>query len=352
MNKRVIKVLIVEDSPTARELLIRLMESDPELQVVGTASSGEEALRATERTRPDVITMDLHLRGMDGFEATRRIMNTQPTPVVIVSAQTPTAEAAASFHALEAGALTVAPRPPGPGHPAYEKSTSDLVRTIKLMAGVKVVRRWNVLKKASATAPPAMRTAAPRQISIVAMGGSTGAPMVFDAILSRLPRNFPVPILVVQHIADGFVQGFCDWLTQTSGRPVRVPEDGERLLPGHVYVAPSGFHMGVHKPGQIQLNEEPPEYGMRPAVAYLFRSVANLFQDRAAGVLLSGMGADGAEALKDIRQKGGLTIAQDRASSIIHSMPGAAIEIGAASLVLPPEQIAAVLAESAQTRSG
>jgi two-component system, chemotaxis family, protein-glutamate methylesterase/glutaminase len=339
-----IRVLVVEDSARVREFLLQILRSDPEIEVVGTAETGEEALEAVGRTRPDVVTMDVHMPKMNGFDATRRIMETHPTPIVIVSGTVDMADAAKAFRAIEAGALAVLQRPYGVGHPAHRKTAAELVRTVKLMSEVKVIRRWP--RSRSAQIPPDAsvckefrRKAAPTQVSLVAVGASTGGPPVLQSILAALPRDFSVPVLIVQHIAPGFTQGFADWLAQSSSLPIQIPLHGQTILPGHVYVAPDGFHMAVGPQGQIHLSTDEPENGLRPSVSHLFRSVAHAYGSRAVGVLLTGMGKDGAWELKLMKEQGAVTIAQDRDSSVVHGMPGEAIRVGGATYVLPPEKI-------------
>jgi two-component system chemotaxis response regulator CheB len=180
-------------------------------------------------------------------------------------------------------------------------------------------------------------------IWVAAIGASTGGPVVLQTILSRLPQHYPIPLLLVQHMAPGFVQGFIEWLAQSTPLPIHVASQGESLLPGHVYVAPDGWHMGVASGGRVMLSQEPPENGARPSVSVLFRSVAKVFGKHAVGVLLTGMGRDGAEELKSLKDRGAVTIAQDEDSSTVHGMPGAAIKLEAATYVLPPQGIAEVL---------
>jgi two-component system chemotaxis response regulator CheB len=339
-----IRVLVVEDSPTVREFLLQILRSDSEIEVVGTADTGEEALEAVERTRPDVITMDVHMPKMNGFDATRRIMETHPTPIVIVSGTVDMADAAKAFQAIEAGAVAVLQRPCGMGHPALQKSAAELLRTVKSMSEVKVIRRWP--RARSAEIPPDnsvgkefRRKAAQTQVSLVAVGASTGGPPVLQAILAALPGEFSVPVLIVQHIAPGFTQGFADWLAESSSLPVQIPAHGQAVLPGHVYVAPDGLHMAVGSQGRIHLNTDEPENGLRPSVSHLFRSVAYAYGSRAVGVLLTGMGKDGAWELKLMREQGAVTIVQDKETSVVHGMPGEAIKVGGATYVLPPEKI-------------
>lgn len=341
-----IRVLIVEDSRVIRDFLVHILGSDADLEVVGTAEDGEEALEVVERTRPDVITMDVHMPKMNGFDATRRIMETHPTPIVIVSGTPDLAETTKAFRALEAGALAVLERPAGIGHPEQEANAAELIRTVKLMAEVKVVRRWARARPPEvlpAPSLPAELGIPAANIAVVAVGASTGGPPVLQNILSRLAASFPVPVLVVQHIAAGFTQGFVEWLGQSSHLPVHVAIQSEQALPGHVYVAPEGLHMKAGAGGQIRLSQEEPENGLRPAVAALFRSVAKVYGEQAAGVLLTGMGKDGAQELKLMRDQGAVTIAQDRESSVVHGMPGHAIGLGAATYVLSPEKIALAL---------
>jgi len=336
-----IRVLVAEDSPVIRDFLTHILNLVPDFQVVGLAHDGEQAVAMACDCRPDVITMDIHMPKLDGFEATRRIMETRATPIVIVSGSSTVTESVTAFRALEAGALAAVPRPHGIGHPKFEASAAKLVETVRTMAGVPMVRRWP--KREGGTGGISLVMPAPTrsEIRIVAIGASTGGPGAIATILAALPKDLPFPILIVQHICDGFTAGFCEWLIQATGLPVHIATGGELPLPGHVYVAGSGTHLGVNSSLRITLEASPPEDGLRPSVGYLFRSVAAAYGKSAVGVLLTGMGTDGADALGLIRSRGGLTIAQDAASSVVHGMPGEAIRRGAAMHVLSPESIGA-----------
>jgi len=334
-----IRVMVVDDSPVIRELLIYVLKQVPDLQVVGVAHNGEQGVAMVGDIRPDVITMDIHMAGMDGFEAARRIMETRATPIVIVSGSSSVTESVTVFRALAVGALTVVRRPHGLGHPEFASSSKGLVETVRLMAGVKVVRRWARSEGGAGNARPVTPVPARSDVRILAIGASTGGPAAIMTILAALPKDMPFPVLIVQHICDGFAAGFGEWLTRASGFPVHIAAAGELPLPGHVYVAPSGFHMGVNGSNRIMLDAGPSEDRLRPSVAYMFRSVAAAFGRHSVAILLTGMGTDGAEALKLIRDRGGTTIAQDEASSVVHGMPGEAIRRGAAMHVLSPENM-------------
>lgn len=346
-----INVLIAEDSPAVREFLVHILGSDPDIRIVGTANDGEQAIEAVERYRPDVITMDIHMPKMDGLEATRRIMETYPTPIVIVSGSTDPHETATMFRAIEAGALAVLKRPGGIGHPEHEAMVRELVQTVKLMAEVRTVRRWPKMRSESALSPPAKTVAEDAaKIKVIAIGASTGGPPVLQKILAMLPRDFPVPVLIVQHMATGFITAFVEWLAKSSSLPVHVAMHGEYLVPGHVYVAPDEFQMKVGFGGKIILARDEPENGLRPSVAYLFRSLAAVYGGAAVAGLLTGMGRDGAEELRRLKEKGAITFAQDKVSSVVHGMPGEAIRLNAATFVLAPDKIAAVLTELAKNK--
>ncbi len=341
-----IKIVIAEDSPVVREYLKYILESDPELQVIGMANDGHKAVEMVSRTKPDVVVMDIKMPIMNGFQATRRIMETNPVPIVLVSASYDTKEATTTFQAIESGALTVMEKPVGIEDPDHEESARELIQTVKLMSEVKVVtRKPQFLRKdAIPAAPSRMRVLpTPAEIKLVAIGGSTGGTLVLQSILLRLPRDFPVPIVIVQHIAAGFTQGLVEWLEQTTGFPVHVATHGENLLPGHAYLAPDDYHLGVNSKKQISLSKAEKENGLRPSVSFLFRSVANAFDKNAIGVILTGMGADGAKELKLMKEKGAVTIAQDEKTSLVFGMPARAIEMGAVQYVLPSDKIAEAL---------
>lgn len=339
-----IRVLVVDDSRVERELIAHILGSDPDIRVVATADDGAEAMEKAAADKPDVITMDVHMPRGDGFETTRRIMESRPVPIVIVTGSMISNEVSTAFRAMEAGALAVLAKPVGIGHPEYPARAAELVRTVKSIAEVRLVRRWP--KRDHPPSPILNGLAVPRAVAplgLVAIGASTGGPLALQTLLGRLPKNFPVPIVIVQHIARGFTGGLAEWLAQSADFPVHVTRDGEVLRAGQAHVAPEGWHMSVTNGGRVALTGEPPENGLRPSVSHLFRSVAETYGPRAAGVLLTGMGKDGAEALKRMKDRGAVTFAQDEASSIVHGMPGEAIGLGAVDYVLPPEKIAAAL---------
>ena len=344
MSANMINVLISEDSPTSRDFLGHVLKTDPHIQIIDMVSNGEEAVAAVAKRKPDVIMMDVHMPGIDGFEATRRIMQVQPVPIVIMS-ETLVDQVAATHQAIEAGALAFLRHPPGFDHPDHAASVAELLQIVKLMSEVKVVRRWNRGEHVRPISVPDIKYAElPRSdVRLIAIGASTGGPVVLQHILSVLAPSLNVPLLIVQHIAPGFVQGLTEWLGQSCGLPAHVATDRELALPGHIYIAPEDFHMGIDKNGRIKLVDDAPVHGLRPSVSFLFHSVAEAMGPNAAGVLLTGMGSDGADGLKLMRDKGAITIAQDETSSVVHGMPGVAIRLNAATHVLPPQNIAELL---------
>jgi two-component system chemotaxis response regulator CheB len=348
VSKVQIKVLVVEDSPVTRELLLHILNGDPQLKVIGIAANGEEAIALAQRQRPDIITMDVNLPKLNGLEATRIIMETAPTPIIIVSNCVPADEASEAVEALSAGALMALPKPAGLGHPDFEATSGELVRAIKLMSEIKVVRRLPKYRKRQAA--PSQISSVPfvqSEIRAVVIGASTGGPIALQTILTALPADFPAPILVVQHMAQGFIEGMAQWLDQACALTVKVASDRESIRPGYVYLAPDGAHLKVRKDGRVSLDGKSSKASHCPSVSYLFSSAAEVYGPAAVGVLLTGMGDDGATGLKALRDKGAVTIAQDEASSIVYGMPKEAMKLGAAQHVLSPEKVAAVLQELA-----
>jgi two-component system chemotaxis response regulator CheB len=339
-----IKVLITEDSPVVRGYLKYILDSDPEIEVVGIACDGEEAVRMVNENKPDVVTMDIHMPKMDGYQATRRIMETSPVPIVICSASWNPEEVEKTFRTMEAGAVAALEKPRGPGHPESDSSVGELLRTVKLMSGVKVVRRWSSdrRKKAEAKTPekPVMVSQkAKSEVKLVVVGSSTGGPLVLQTLLAGLPKNFPVPVVIVQHIASGFLIGLCEWLVRTTNFPTRIPDNGEKLLAGHAYLAPDKYQISVDPQLRVVLTEDHSDQGLCPSVSYLFNSAVNRFGKHVIGVLLTGMGKDGSLELKRLRDQGAFTIAQDKETSVVHGMPGEAIKMGGASIILSSSEI-------------
>lgn len=358
---RAIRVLIAEDSPVARELLVSILQSAPGIQVVGTARNGAEAVRLTQRLKPDIITMDVHMPELDGIAATRQIMAETPRPIVMLSASLEKNRRNLTITALQAGALLVTEKPGLNDPPEMHEI---LIHQLKLMVEVKVVRRWgNGEQRGAHIQPASLRTEGPlrttgqpaltkpvepkrngqAEIQLVAMAASTGGPGVLAKLLSELPADFPAPILIVQHISAGFGAGLAAWLNQQTPLEVRLARLGDEPQAGQVLLAPDNYHMQLNRQGLVGLNQMPPEYGLRPSANVLFHSVAQVYGATALGIILTGMGSDGAAGLRAMRQAGALTLAQDKDSCVVFGMPAVAIELGAVEQILSPAQIGAAV---------
>ena len=343
-NEKQIKVLVVEGEASARPILMEILRSDPRISVIAVVGNGREAQDMLSAYPADVVLMDLDLPAMDGYETTRRIMETRPVP--IVACADGSRGAIAAFQLTEMGAVAGVKKPRSPNQSDFAVLAANLLQTVKLMSEIKVVRRWRRASPSALSADPASGGIQGRRrgkIEVIGIGASTGGPPVLQAILMALPKDFSVPILVVQHIAPGFLPNLVEWLSQTTGYSVQIASDNELVQPCRAYVAPDDRHMAIRADGRIVLSKTSMESGVRPSVSHLFRSIADAYGANAAGVLLTGMGRDGADDLKRMRDRGAFTIAQDRETSVVYGMPGEAVRIGGATLVLPVEKIAPTL---------
>jgi len=346
---RPIRVVVVEDSPTVRKLLVSILQAAAGVEVVAVGADGEDAVRLAHRTKPDVLTMDVRMPKMDGLEATRRIMREVPTPIVIVTGNLMRADVDITFEALQAGALCVV-HTPGLADPA---GCAKVVQTVRLMADVPVVHHWGrqqepiAASRAATLAPPVDPAQATgsngRRPQMIGIAASTGGPGALACILRALPADWPIPILIVQHVSRAFVTGLAEWLNSQTPLQVALASHGSVARPGSALVAPDDYHLQVTTTGIVELCREPPYRGLRPSANYLFRSLATAFGPRSVGIILTGMGDDGAEGLQALRAAGGLTIAQDEKSCVVYGMPRQAVALGAAEHVLSPDEIVPTL---------
>jgi two-component system chemotaxis response regulator CheB len=334
-GERPIRVLVADDSELFRELLSRVIAADPAFDVVAVAADGNAAAAAARTLQPDVITMDLNMPDADGFSGIARIMAETPTPILVLTANK--AEVV-GFRALSLGALDIVEKPAATVD--LDEYGAQIRSRLKLLAGVKVIRHLRGLRGTRSRLPQATA----RRTELVVIGASLGGPRALATLLKGLPPTFPAPIAIVQHIADGFTEGLAGWLQQESKLQVREARDGDPLLPGRVLLAPSGAHLLVAD-GVVRLSDAPPVDTFKPSVTPLFASAARSYGARAGGVLLTGMGRDGAEGLKALKDAGAQTLAQDEASSAVFGMPKAAIDLGAVGRVLPLDDIPRALVE-------
>jgi len=323
-----------------RRLLLTTLEQEADLRVVGMARDGAEAMRLCVALRPDVVIMDINMPVMDGLAATQKILEQMAVPIVVLSGYVGDPSSQMAFEAIRAGALAVVAKPTGPEEPEYRRMHDELVYAVRNMADVKVVQR--IPRRTSPIAPMAVHST-PTHVRAVGIVASTGGPAALHFILRRLPYNFPAPILIVQHITLGFVPGLADWLRNDTRLEVRVGQAGEIPQPGQALFAPDDLHMTVDGAGFIAFSSDASVDGHRPSGTMLLRSMARAYGAQAVGVVLTGMGTDGAAGLLNIRAAGGQTIAQDEASSVVYDMPREAAAIGAAQEVLSVERIVAHL---------
>lgn len=345
-----VKVLIVDDSKTLGQFLEYILSEDPEIEIIGKCENGRQAVEFVQRTKPDLITMDIDMPIMNGLEATRQIMSTNPVPIIIVTASRNARSQHIPMEALAAGALTVLEKPLGFAYPNAEQRIKKIISLVKVYAQVKVIRRnyrfqeaklekINENFKASSQLPSIVNY---NRKKVVGMGISTGGPEVLKQIIPKLSERFPLPILIVQHITAGFLEGMVSWLNNLSAIEVKIGENNETLKPGIVYFAPDKSQMGVFA-NRIVLTKCSEKAIICPSVGNLFESLATNMAKETIAMLLTGMGSDGANELKKLKDAGALTIAQDKKSALIHGMPGEAIKRGAATFVLNIEQILEVL---------
>lgn len=319
------RVLVVEDSPSMREFLVRVITADPRFDVVGTARDGEEAVRLVASLRPDVVTMDLHLPRLDGVAATRQIMAEHPVPIVVVTTTSKDTPDGLAFQALQAGAVTLLDKPPAPAHPNHLVAVRELLGTLRLMSEVKVVRRTmarEVPRPLSGTFDRfAITNDRPQAI---VMAASTGGPQAIQTVLQALGDALDVPMLIVQHMSSGFLEGMANWLDATCPQSVRLARHGDEPRGNIVYIAPEDDHLLVTRRRTLALSKAPPVGGFRPSANVLFESAAGCYGARAIGAVLTGMGDDGAAGLAALRATGASTIVQDETSSVVYGMPRAA----------------------------
>lgn len=333
-----IRVLLVDDSSSVRAVLKRFFSRTPDIQVVGEAMDGEQAVQAVLDLQPHVVVMDLQMPVLDGYVATERIMAVRPTPIVVLSSRANRNQMQTAFEAIRRGALEVLPKPEDTA--SWQQLAESLPETVRTVAGARTPPRR--------PRPRSVRTeplvSAPRKLRWVAIGASTGGPAAIRELFEEIPENPPVGFLVVQHIAAGFEVGFADWLNKEFPFDVRLAADGEVLRPGSVRLAPGGSHLLMEEGGVLRLDTETPaRKGHRPSVDEMFLSCAECCPREVAGVLMTGMGADGVEGLLALREAGGLTLVQDEASSVVFGMPRVALERGAAEVALPPRALARAL---------
>lgn len=375
-----IRVVVVDDSAVMRRVITGLIEQDPAIQVIGVARNGREAIDLVMELRPDIVTMDVRMPIMDGLATTEHLMAYCPTPILVVTASLARHDVDITFRMLAAGALEIFEKPSGADPRSLERAGHALIRRIKVLARVKVVTHLRGRRKpATAVEAPGANdiarrgdklarrrdetmdshhakshpTAAPaRQLagagtpdfSLVVIGASTGGPRIVNQLLASLPGNLPAAILVIQHIAAGFSTGMVDWLAHASTLPVALAREGQPIRPGEVLVAPDQHDLLITRELSIHLSESPLLI-QRPSIDISMQAAAEVFGSRAIGVLLTGMGRDGAFGMLAIKRANGHTIAQDEATSTIFGMPRAAIQLGAAIEVLPASRIAGRLAE-------
>jgi two-component system chemotaxis response regulator CheB len=333
----VIRVLVVDDSAFVRQALSRMLGAAPDIEVVGTAVDGEDGVEKVRELRPDVVTLDVKMPRMGGLEALRHIMAECPTPVLLLSSHT-SEGAEVTLRGLELGAMDFVDKTSVQGHMNLLGLSQELLAKVRALAGVPRDRL------AVAGARPEAVAERGEPAEVVVIGTSTGGPSALQTVIPRLPRGLQSAILVVQHMPAGFTRSLAERLGQRSAVPVREAEDGEPLPRGTVLIAPGGLHFKVRRRGagqpRVWLDPEPKGALHRPSVDVLMASVAKIYGARALGIVLTGMGADGVEGLRAIRDAGGRTLAESPETCVIYGMPKAAVEAGVVDRSIPLARVA------------
>lgn len=335
-----IKILIVDDSTTDSMLLKHIFETQEDMTVVGCAHNSIEALQLIEKLKPDLITMDIEMPHMNGYETTKLIMTKFPTPVVIISSNVTDHEVDATFKALEAGAFSVLRKPSDVQSNDFPRVSSYMIDTVRSMAEIKAIKKMRFTK--SKVIPMPISESFQKHYKLIAMGASVGGPQALKKILSELPADFPVPIVIVQHMAHGFIEDFVKWLDGQVALKVKCAVDDEKLKSGVVYFAPDDYHCTIQqrKNGYyISFVKGPLITGFCPSITMLMKSIAIFCNGDVVGVLLTGMGLDGADGMRELKHKGAHTIVQDEESCIVYGMGNVATSFGAVDVEIELNEI-------------
>jgi two-component system chemotaxis response regulator CheB len=346
------RVLVVDDSAFMRAALSRMISSDPELWVAGTASSGREALQRIPVLNPDVITLDVQMPGLDGLQTLKRIMADYPRPVIMVSAIT-VKDADSTFNALAAGAFDYVPKQLLAASLDIDHLREDIIAKIKTAAESRRLPRPQIPRKPPRAADAPGANTASGSPSIVAVGISTGGPKALQDILPNLPADLAVPILIVQHMPPGFTKPFAERLDSLCAVSVREAKQREAIQPGVVYIAPAGLHLTLERANsrtQICLCDKQKDQLHIPSVDVMMQSVASTFHSLAVGVIMTGMGSDGAQGMAAIHREGGLTIGQDEQSCAVYGMPRVCAQLGILDRIVPLAQIPDEILRATQLR--
>ncbi len=330
-----IKVLVVDDTALMRKLISDILTRDPEIEVIGTAPNGYLALQKIKRLKPDVVTMDVEMPKMDGLTALSKIMEECPLPVIMVSSHTYEG-AKVTLEALELGAFDFIPKPTGIKSDAFAIIADSLIAKVKAAAMAKLKKREKEKEEGALTLKDVSK--GKFTVDIVGIGISTGGPPSLRTIFKKFPGDYPIPIAVVQHMPPGFTRALAERLDKISELHVKEAENGEKLEKHTVYIAPGDYHMEIRSE-RVVLKKGERIWGQRPAADPLFFSIAEEFGKFSLGVVMTGMGRDGASGLKKIKEKGGKTIAQNKETCVVFGMPRVAIEEGSVDLVVPLEEI-------------
>lgn len=340
-EEKKIRVMIVDDSRVSRKLYQSILAAYPEFEICCFASNGKEAVEMAASFKPDVISMDIEMPVMNGLDATRIIMQEHPMPIVIVSSLYRTDEIQLAMRVLEAGAVGIIVKPYGPGNPSHEKEAKSYARMIRTMSEVKVVRRRSFGNKSSSesvTVDPSQQKN-PQRAELVVIGASAGGPEAVKTVISAFDRNFQLPVLIVQHIDPHFAEGYCQWLSGHTSMLIKIASENEVLSPGTVYLSAGGKHLKVLGKNRVGSVDGVAINGHKPSVELLFDSARDHYGGNLIAIMLSGMGNDGAAAMKRLFDSGALCLVQNAASCLVFGMPGEAIKLGAASNVLHPAEI-------------
>lgn len=340
------RVLIVDDSSVARYALRTALARDPDIRVVSETATGEEALRLIPQLKPDIVTMDVFLRSENGLDVTAAIMASCAVPILVVTAKNPT-DPELLYAALQAGALDVWAKLPSAKNPHYEEQRVRLARVLKSLARVPVVHRrrraGQTVAHEGVPERPSTRAQKDSRPAVVLLGASTGGPPVLAEVLAALPAPFNLPIVIVQHMAPGFTDGFARWLSDASGHRVEVAERETSLAPGSVVLAPPARHLIFQSPTTVAPIDGPSRDYQMPSVNVLFESAARHLGHRVAAVVFTGMGRDGTDGLAMLKAEGALSLVQTPSSCAVGSMPKNALAAGVVDAALEPAAIAARL---------